>query len=142
MQRTMAWRYDGRLVVAVHGFQSPSSADWGQFLEDGVAHGLGTHLRILIVSHGGGPDGEQRKQLGELIGPAPAPTVVLTSNSLIVGISRAVALFNPHLRVMGLTDSEAAYRALELTDEERAKVQKIRRELAVELGLEWKTGTR
>lgn len=138
----MAWRYDGRLVVAVHGFKSPSIAEWKQFLDDGVAHGYGPHLRILIVSHGGGPDGEQRKALGEVIGPAPAPTVVLTSNSLILGISRAVTLWNPHLKVMRLTDSEAAYRVLDLTDEERSKMQKIRRELAVELGLEWKAGTR
>jgi hypothetical protein len=142
MQRTMAWRFEGRLAIAVHGFKSPSIAEWKRFLDAGAAHGLGSHLRILIVSHGGGPDAEQRKLLGEAIGSTPAPTIVLTSNALIVAISQAVTLFNPHLKVMRLTDGEAAYRKLGLTDDERTWMQKTRRELAIELGLEWQAGTR
>ena len=142
MQRTLARRCQRRLASAGHGFQSPSIAEWKRFLDEGAAHGLGSHLRILIVSHGGGPDAEQRRLLGDAIGNTPAPTIVLTSNALIVAISQAVTLFNPHLKVMRLTDSEAAYRTLGLTDDERVWMQKARRELAIELGLEWQTGTR
>ena len=142
MQRTLVWRFDGRLLVAVHGFKSPSKLEWQRFLNEGVAYGMGPHLRILIVSHGGGPDGDQRKELGRVIGPAPAPTVVMTGSSLVRGITAAMAFFNPHMKAVGLSDQELANQHLDLTAEERTKVQLIRRELSLELGLEWKSGAR
>ena len=142
MQRTLVWRFDGRVVVAVHGFKSPTNLEWQRFLNEGVAHGMGPHLRILIVSHGGGPDGDQRKQLGQVIGPAPAPTVVMTSSALVRGITSAMTFFNPHMKAVNLYDTELAFKHLGLTPDERNKVHHVRRELSLELGLEFKAGTR
>lgn len=39
-------------------------------------------------------------------------------------------------------DFEAAFKHLGLTSDERQRVSHLRRELALELGLEWKTGVR
>lgn len=142
MQRTMAWRYEGRLAVVMHGFKSPTDMEWQRFLNEGVEHGTGPHLRILVISHGGGPDGEQRKQLGRVISGTSAPTVVMSGSALVRGITSALTFFNRHIKALDMSDDESAYRHLGLTAEERARVQQIRRELAVELGLEWKTGSR
>jgi hypothetical protein len=142
MQRTLVWRFDGRLLVAVHGFKSPTNLEWQRFLNEGTAHGMGPHLRILIISHGGGPDGDQRKRLGQVIGAAPAPTVVMTGSALVRGITSAMTFFNPHMKAVNIYDTELAFEHLGLTPEERSKAQQLRRELSLELGLEFKAGAR
>lgn len=142
MPGNLAWRFDGRLLVAMHGFKSPTNVEWQRLLNEGVACGMGAHLRIVIVSHGGGPDGAQRKELGRVIGPAPAPTVVMTGSALVRGITSALTFFNPHMKAVDLGDFEAAFKHLGLTTDERQRVSQLRRELALDLGLEWKPGVR
>jgi hypothetical protein len=142
MPPTLAWRFDGRLLVAVHGFKSPSNLEWQRFLNECVAHGAGSHWRILIVSHGGGPDGDQRKQLGRVIGPSPAPTAVMTASALVRGITSAMTFFNPHMKAFNLGDAEAAFKHLDLTADERSRMLQMRREVSLELGLEFKAGAR
>ncbi len=138
----LAWRFDGRLLVAMHGFKGPTNLEWERFLNAGIQYGLGPHLRILIISHGGGPDGDQRRRLGEVIGPAPAPTAVMTRSALVRGITTAVSFFNRHMIAVELGDTGAAYKHLGLDAAERTKAQQLQRELALELGLEWRAGSR
>jgi hypothetical protein len=142
MPANLAWRFDGRLLVAMHGFKGPTNLEWQGLLNAGAQHGMGSHLRIVIISHGGGPDGDQRRQLAQVIGPAPAPTAVMTRSALVRGITTAMTFFNRHMIAVDLSDSDSAYRHLDLSADERVKVQQIRRELALELGLEWKAGSR
>ncbi len=39
MQRTMAWRFEGRLTVVVHGALNPSNLEWQRMLTDETARG-------------------------------------------------------------------------------------------------------
>ena len=135
MQPTMAWRFEGRLLVVVHGAQSPTNLAWQRFLTEALERGSGAHARILVVSHGGGPDGDQRKQLARAIGATPAPTAVMTTSTLVRGITAAMTFFNRSMIAVGLDDSDAAYKHLGLNVEERIKAQQLREELEVELGI-------
>jgi hypothetical protein len=77
-----------------------------------------------------------------VIGAAPAPTVVMTGSALVRGITSAMTFFNPHMKAVNIYDTELAFEHLGLTPEERSKAQQLRRELSLELGLEFKAGAR
>jgi len=131
----MAWRLENRLLVAVHGPKSPSNLEWQRFLTEAVERGQGAAMRILIVSHGGGPDGEQRKQLARAIGNSPAPTIVMTRSALIRGITSALTFFNRSMKAVDLDAHDEAFQHLELDAKERVRAYGLRTELEAELGI-------
>ena len=130
MGRTMAWRTEGRLNVVVHSSASPTNLEWARFLNDIRPHADGT-LRVLVVSHGGGPDGAQRRALAETFPNRDRrmPVAVVTASVLVRGIVAAVHWFNPHIKAFGMDQMPEACRFLDLTPEERALVISLRAEL-------------
>jgi hypothetical protein len=135
MQRTMAWRIEGRLLVVVHGSTSPANLEWQRFLKEIVEGGSGGHFRVLIVSHGGGPDGSQREALMRAVGNAPAPTAIMTDSPLMRAITTALSFFNRKTKSLGLAGDDEACGFLGLSADERGRAQALRAELEVELGL-------
>ncbi|MGC4094219.1 MAG: hypothetical protein QM756_41180 [Polyangiaceae bacterium] len=128
----MSWRFEGRLCVVVHSAKSPTNLEWQRFLKDAHEHS-GSHMRILVVSHGGGPDGDQRTQLARTMSSAPAPTAVMTSSALVRGISAAISFFNRKMKTVDLHDAEGAFGFLGLTASERVKALQLRAHLENDL---------
>jgi len=136
----MGWRFEGRLVVAVHTKASPSNGEWQRFLNEAVHAGVDGSFRIFVVSHGGGPDGEQRRMLAEIVNKAnPPPMVMLTNSKLIRALMFAFSFINRTAKVLGLDDADAAFDFLGLDAEQRDTAHRLRRELEVELGPTLKT---
>lgn len=133
MQRSMSWRFEGRLTVVVHGPKNPSNLEWQNMLRDEVARGIREDGRTLIVSYGGGPDGHQRELLGQQIGRRPKPTCIMTKSALVRAITTALLFFNRTMKVVGLDERKAAYDFLDLTLAEREAAERIRAELEAEL---------
>ena len=131
----MAWRFDGRLTVVVHGAKNPSNLEWQTLLTDESARGQAENARTLIVSYGGGPDGHQRELLAQKIGRNPAPTCIMTRSALVRAITAALLFFNRTMKVTGLEESKSAYDFLGLSGQERETADRLRRELETELGL-------
>ena len=136
MQRSMSWRFQGRLTVVLHGPRNPSNLEWQNMLRDETARGPVESGRTLIVSHGGGPDGAQREMLGKQIRRKPAPTAILTKRAIVRAIASALLFFNRTMKVFGLDEHKSAYDFLELTGEEREAADRIVAELEreVEMG--------
>jgi hypothetical protein len=135
MQPSMAWRFEGRLTIVVHGPQNPSNLEWQSMLRDESARGNPADGRTLIVSYGGGPDGHQRELLGKQIGSKPGPTCIMTASALVRAITAALLFFNRTMKVVGIDDREGAYAFLTLTRPERETADRIRAELEAALGL-------
>lgn len=131
----MAWRFEGRLTVVVHGRKNPSNLEWQTMLRDESAHGQPADGRTLIVSYGGGPDGHQRQLLGKQIGNKPSPTCIMTASALVRAITSTLLFFNRNMKVVGIDDREGAYAFLNLNPAERQTADKIRAELEVLLEL-------
>jgi hypothetical protein len=131
----MAWRFEGRLCLVVHGERSPTNLEWQRFLTDSAETGLTAQRRVLVISHGGGPDGEQRKQLIAATRHMPAPVAMMTKSVIVRGIMTALTFFNPVTKVVGLDDNEQAYDFLGLSSGERESARKLRRDLERELGV-------
>jgi hypothetical protein len=135
MQRSMSWRFEGRLTVVVHGAENPSNLEWQRMLTDETSRGPTENGRTLIVSYGGGPDGRQRELLGRQIIRRPAPTCIMTKSALVRAITSALLFFNRNMKVVGLEEREAAYEFLSLSAQEREAADRVRKELEAELGL-------
>src|SRR5262245_14273391 len=95
--RTMAWRVQGRLMVVVHGAQSPSTLEWEGVLRDDLLRVKSGHKAdrcTLVITYGGGPDGDQRKRLQEQMDHHFAPTCIMTKSVIVRGIVSALSFFN------------------------------------------------
>src|SRR5262245_56575650 len=115
--KTMAWRVEGRLMVVVHGPQSPSTLEWEGVLRDDLLRTKSGHEGercTLVSTHGGGPDGDQRKRLQEQMDHQFAPTCIMTKSVLVRGIVSALSFFNRRMKMVGLEDREAALEHLGL----------------------------
>lgn len=134
MQRSMAWRFQGRLAIVVHGPKNPSNLEWQNMLRDEVARGMIEDGRTLIVSYGGGPDGQQREQLGKQISRKPQPTAIMTKSAIVRAITSTLLFFNRSMKVFGLEERKAAYDFLGLPVPERELVEQLRAELEREIG--------
>lgn len=137
----MGWRFHGRLLVVVHTKHNPTKVEWQSLIRDNIERAAGQPLRVMVVSHGGGPDVDQRKQLAEALKSIAAPTVVMTASALVRGITSALGFFNRRMTSVALDDMEGAFRFLELTGDERQVASRTRRDLEQELGILAKTGT-
>ena len=134
MQSTMAWRFEGRLVVAVHTKASPSNGEWQRFLNEAVNAGVDGDFRLFVVSYGGGPDGEQRRALARIVDKSTAPPMaMLTDSKLIRALMFAFSFINPTTKVLGLDDGDSAFAFLRLDAEQRETARRLRRELEAEL---------
>ena len=142
MTRTMAWRFVGRLTLAVHVPENPSNLEWRTLLRDEAARAAPpVNGRTLIVSYGGGPDGPQRSLLGQQIKAKPQPTCIMTKSAVVRAITSALLFFNRNMKVVGLHDDDDAFAFLGLAPEERTTLQKARKELEEELGLAVQSAT-
>jgi hypothetical protein len=132
----MAWRFDKRLLVVVHGPLSPTNLEWQRLLTEALERGNEAERRIMVVSYGGGPDVDQRKRLSSIIGSTPALTVIMTNSALGRGITTALTFFNRRMKAVDVNDFEKAFAHLELSTDERATAQRLRSELERELKLD------
>lgn len=137
----MAWEFEGRLNVVVHGPKDPSNLEWERFLAETVsrrakpraAGEAAPELVVIVVSHGGVPDGGQRKQLAKTIERNVAPTVVMTDSPMMLGVHRVLAFFNPRQCAVGLHAEKAAFDFLGLSSDERTSAKRLRAKLEAEL---------
>lgn len=134
--RTMAWRFEGRLAVAVHTKASPSNGEWQRFLNEAVRAGVDGRFRLFVVSYGGGPDGEQRRALSAVAEKTSTPPMaMLTDSKLVRALMFAISFINRSTKVVGLNDGDEAFTFLGLNAAERETAGRLRRELEAELGL-------
>lgn len=132
----MIWQFEGRLLVVVHSAANPSPLEWDRLLNETEVRGRGKDLRILIISYGGGPDVDQRKQLAKLMAAFPAPRAVMTASTLVRGIMSALAFFNPRMKAFPLHDLDAATQYLGLHTDERSTAERLRGTLESKLDLQ------
>jgi hypothetical protein len=141
MQRTMSWRFRGRLTLVVHGPKNPSNLEWRDMLRDEAALGIVEDSRTLIVSYGGGPDGAQRELLSQQMVRKSGPTAIMTKSPIVRAITAALLFFNRSMKVFSLEERKAAHDFLALSAEEREWVDRTRAELEHELGTGLSTDT-
>src|SRR5262245_44029554 len=88
-----------QVVVLCHNRQTPSMAEWDDYLNLSINSGVPLDtLRYLIFTQGGGPNAKQRQrlQLGMRIhGVTATPAAVVTDSWTVRQIVTVVSWFNP-----------------------------------------------
>jgi hypothetical protein len=130
----MSWRVEGRLCVVVHGAQSPTNLEWQRYLVETMTTVAPADARVVILSRGGGPDGEQRKALTVAVGNRPKiPVAMLTDSVLARTGLAALRLLNPLMKAFATKELSEACEFLKLTVAERERLSVLLVELENEL---------
>lgn len=136
---TMGYRREGRVLVIVHSRRSPTDLEWATFLKEMQTYGQRQELRVVTYSHGGGPDGKQRKMATDLNkDPARHDFVMvalLTSSAIMRGMGPALSWFLRNIKIFGLDADAEAHKFLGLSRAESTFALSARRQLEHDLGL-------
>lgn len=119
----MAWHFEGRIAITVHGERAPSREDWATYIETiSRLPNLAT-VRALVVSAGGGPNAIQRGELVDLFDSddrGATRTAIVTRSMTMRGIATAISWFNRGLKAFKPSEMDAALVYLEFGSTERA----------------------
>lgn len=141
MKRNMAYHFwKRRVVILVHGKDTPSDEEWTQYCED-TKRWRNSIEGILVVSEGGGPNTMQRGSLEAALGEDFAgKTAVVTLSRIARGIVTALSWVNPRIKAFATNQMSAAFEHVGVTNKDEhstllAEVIKLRTELGLAGGL-------
>src|SRR5690349_454381 len=118
----MASRRVGSLLLIYAGPDAPTDAEWDASLA--LLKPIVARARVLVVTHGGGPNAAQIGRLSALIGKHPVLSAVISDSTRVRVIASCLALFISRARCFGTSDREGAYRHLELDAAEREMAER------------------
>lgn len=125
---------EGRLNVAFHGARAPTNLEWQRYVNEAVARPARPDIRVVVLSRGGSPDGQQRATLMTAMRGRQSPMALLTDNLIARTAIAAMRFFNPSMRAYSTTNLKEAGDFLDLTVVERERVAALLVELEREVG--------
>jgi hypothetical protein len=134
MAMAMAMRGLDRLAIAVHSEQPPSDEEWAQWIA--LCRDRPGALRVLVETHGGGPNAKQRKALNDALGSRDMRAAILTESLLVRGVVTALAWLGIPLRAFTFDQVRLAADYLELSDPELTHALETLRELVNECAVD------
>ena len=133
--KTMAWAFMDGISISVHADITPTDEEWDSHIGQCVNQLREERLRGgFVMSEGrGGPDVRQRKILADYPDLHALPVAVITRSKIIKGIVTALRWFGSDIRAFSPYEIALAFKYLEVTPAEHAKIRKtianLRREL-------------
>ena len=122
MDRHLAWDTAGRLSVVVHGRKQPTGLEWEEYVNYARGNaGIGD-LRLLVWTHGGSPDANQRKTLEYMARqhfPEAPPLAMITGSLVVRAVMSLATVFNPRIKCFSPDQISVAYAYLGLDASER-----------------------
>jgi hypothetical protein len=110
----------GSLVILREGRNDPHDAEWDVTLGILAEHRSEIdHIKVLVISDGGGPTQAQRKRLERTLEGKPIRVAVVSDSMKVRFICSSVALFTSNLSSFKVSELRDAYKWLDLTAEER-----------------------
>jgi hypothetical protein len=125
----LEWRTEGRLHVCVHGSRNPTNVEWQRYLNASNEIASLADCRIVILTRGGSPSGQQRQALMTAIGKRTRPVALLTDNSVARMAIFAMRVFNPAMKAFATKELRPAGDFLGLSSLERDRVAQLLAEL-------------
>jgi hypothetical protein len=133
MTMAMVISRSDRVLTLVYGVEAPTDDEWTRCVAL-CRERAGRDSRVLVETHGGGPDAKQRRVLAEAMRNEDTRVAVMTDSLVARGILTALAWLGLPQRGFALNDLRAAGAYLELSsDELRLAAEELAR-LRFELG--------
>ena len=122
----------GQVHLAIQRGESVSDAVWNEWLAS-LQQDPDGRLRLLVESHGGGPNAKQRKQFVDAMRGRDLRIAVLTDSPISRGMVTAVSWLGQPLRSFRVAQLAEAIAWLDLTPSEgeqlRVELAKLRRQM-------------
>jgi hypothetical protein len=104
------------MLLVLQNELAPSNVEWRKFLNALLeARSEFEHLKILIVTDGGGPNAVQRKQLEETLGGRSVRVAVVSDSIKVRFVASMIALFHKEHRSFLKSEFLRACRHLGMT---------------------------
>lgn len=123
-------------VVACQGRDPASNDEWRLFLEASARHmETTTRPRVLVITAGGAPTPEQRKNFDQISEKhrAGLKIAIVTDSTFARGVVRAIRLFYPFYQAFALSELDEALRFLEVRAMDVTVVKRFAEELRASL---------
>jgi hypothetical protein len=124
--KTVAYKLVRNLLISVHGSDPVSAQQFPEVLATFRKLDYRT-VKMLVVTEGGGPTPQQRKEMTTAMAGEQMLTAVVSDAVMIRGIVTALSWFNPKIRSFRTSDIDGALRYLEVSS---ARFEDIRGEVA------------
>jgi hypothetical protein len=109
--------------AVVHTANPPSENEWAEYMAavKAVEKDLGK-LRTIVFTDGGGPNSAQRKAISDFLKGRKTPVCLVSSSSIVRGITTALSWFNPLVNSVAPEKVSEAFRYLGIqsTEQDRA----------------------
>jgi hypothetical protein len=129
----MVSRARGNLIVCAHNTETPTNAEWEEFLEL-LRHGRDiAELRVLVFTDGAAPDTMQRAAFTKLCDKKQPRIAVLSGSRMVRGVATAISWFNPNIDVFPPDNVNAALEHLRIAASEWSAATDIAGELRRQL---------
>ena len=129
MKRNQVVRKVGDIVFVVQNDQTPSDAEWNEFLDILRSRADLARVKVFVRTAGGAPDAGQRKDLETTLNGVRFRVAVVSDSVKVRFIASVIALFHRDHRSFGVTQTKEAYNHLQLTPQERVLAASTVREL-------------
>lgn len=135
MPTLIARRY-ADLVILREGAEDPTDDEWDEFLRV-LASGEGVHkMRVLVVTDGGGPSGDQRNRLKRVLGDSNVKAAIVTDSVKVRFVVSSIAFITSKIKSFAKRDIDSAHDYLELDVRQRRLSDKVVSELSGLIGPE------
>ncbi|MCC6555370.1 MAG: hypothetical protein IT372_20610 [Polyangiaceae bacterium] len=120
--------------MVVHSSVTPSDEEWNAFVTTITAVARSDNrVSNLVFTDGGAPTAAQRSKVNALVQNQPRLTAVIADSALVRGVVTAFNWFNPAIKVFSPSQSDQAFRHLNLSPPEVKEVLAIVGKLKTEL---------
>jgi len=127
------------MILLRENRNTPTDGDWDDFLQI-LRENRGNHerVRILVMTDGGGPSGDQRKRLEVALGGRSFRVAVVTESAKVRFIVSSIALLNRDIKTFSKGEIDGAFEHLRLDPTERqlakSEVLRLEKEIDPDLG--------
>lgn len=128
MGRNLVWETVGRVSVVVHGRLQPTALEWGEYISYARGNVAIKDLQVLVRTHGGSPDGAQRKTMEDMSRqdyPRPPKVAMITESVVVRAVMAISTVFNPRIKCFAPDQMSIAFAYLGLDAHERERSMRV-----------------
>jgi hypothetical protein len=135
--KTVAYELLRNVMISVHGRDPVSAKEFPEVLASFRRLDF-ENVKMLVVTEGGGPTPQQRKEMVNAMGGREMLTAVVSDEVMIRGVVTALSWFNSKIKSFRSADLDGAMRYLGVSparfDELRAEVAALQASLRAPVG--------
>jgi hypothetical protein len=136
MRKNMVFGWAGNVVILIQT-DTPTDEEWKRYTaslraKKEILQDM-SRMKAIAVTEGGSLTPTQRREVNEIVGKEGGLAVVFSTSAIVRTMVTALSWFNPLIKAFALSEKEAAFKHLKLSQAESADVVRTIDRLRIEL---------